>query len=62
MENLNNRITTVQHFLELLRLFNRGKSNKTIVSLMFGELWNDLLKHGYSEEHIIEVLVSDREI
>ena len=62
MENLNNRITTVQHFLELLRLFNRGKINQTLISLLFGELYDDLLKHGYSEEHIIEVLVSDREI
>jgi hypothetical protein len=62
MENLNNRITTVQHFLELLRLVRKGKSFNTLFDKSHS-LWKTLIiKHKYSIEHLSEIIESDREI
>lgn len=60
MDNLNKRITIVQHFLQLLRLIKKGKINNNITNQMVYAL-RDLSAY-YPKESIDEVFYTNREI
>ena len=54
MESLNNRITKVDNFLQLLRLIRKGKTTENIIKEFFN-CWVELLEY-YPTENIEEVL------